>query len=150
MNIELNDPEIPLYPISTAARILNISVHTLRSYEKEGLIIPFRKATGHRLYSRADIERIKCIRESINRKKISIEGIKTIYSLIPCWSIINCAEEDRKNCEAFTNHSNPCWSFSHRENICSGSDCRECVVYKNFSDCQSIKENIVRLTLQNQ
>ena len=150
MNIELNDPDVPLYSISTAARILKISVHTLRLYEKEGLIIPFRKETGHRLYSRADIERIKCIRESINRKKISIEGIKTIYSLIPCWSIINCADKDRKNCEAFTNHSNPCWSFKHTENVCSHSDCRDCVVYKNFSDCQSVKENIVKFTLQNQ
>lgn len=139
--------EEPLFPISTAAKILNISVHTLRLYEREGLILPYRKETGHRLYSNADIERLRCIRESINNKKISIEGIKTIYSLIPCWSIKNCSEEERNSCQAFVSHSNPCWSFNHKDNLCS-SGCRECVVYKSFSDCKTIKDNIVKLTIQ--
>jgi MerR family transcriptional regulator, heat shock protein HspR len=108
----------PLFPISSAAKMLGISVHTLRMYERENLIIPYRKETGHRLYSFSDIERLKCIRESINERKISIEGIKSIYSLIPCWTIKNCSEEDRSNCSAFTNHSNPCWSFKHKNNTC--------------------------------
>ena len=51
--------EEPLYPIGTAARMLNVSVHTLRLYEREGLILPHRKDTGHRLYSNADIERVQ-------------------------------------------------------------------------------------------
>jgi MerR family transcriptional regulator/heat shock protein HspR len=138
--------ELPLFPISTVARILDISVHTLRLYEREGLIIPFRKETGHRLYSNADIERLRCIRESINQKKISIEGIKTIYSFIPCWSIKDCSNDERINCPAFINHSNPCWSFKHKNNVCSLSVCRDCNVYRNFSDCKSIKENIAELT----
>jgi len=142
-----NTNEEPLFSISTAARMLNISVHTLRLYEREGLILPYRKDTGHRLYSNADIERIRCIRESINNKKISIEGIKTIYSLIPCWSIKNCSEVERNSCQAFLNHSNPCWSYAHRDNTCS-SGCRDCFVYKNFSDCKTIKDNIVKLTIK--
>ncbi len=137
--------EEPLYPIGTAARMLNVSVHTLRLYEREGLILPHRKDTGHRLYSNADIERVRCIRESINNKKISIEGIKTIYSLIPCWNIKKCPEAERNSCQAFLNHSNPCWSYDHKDNVCV-SDCRECIVYKNFSDCKAIKDNIVKLT----
>ena len=146
MIMEMNKSDTPLFPISAAARMLNISVHSLRLYEREGLVIPFRKETGHRLYSIDDIERIKCIRQSINEKKISIEGIKTIYSLIPCWSIKNCKEDDRINCQAFVSHSNPCWSFKHNKNICAESDCRECMIYKNFSDCKSIKENLAKLT----
>ena len=141
------DKEIPLFTISTAAKMLNISVQTLRLYEREGLIIPSRKESGHRIYSYTDIERLRCIRESINEKKISIEGIKTIYSLIPCWCIKNCKETDRKNCLAFLNHSKPCWTFKHESNICSGLKCRDCEAYKNFSDCGSIKENIARLTI---
>ena len=142
----MNTEDSPLFPISSAAKILNISVHTLRMYEREGLIIPFRKDTGHRLYSESDIKRIKCIRESINEKKISIEGIKTIYSLIPCWSIKGCTDNERNNCPAFTNHSNPCWSFNHNNYSCSKGACRECNVYKNFSDCKSIKDNLTKLT----
>lgn len=142
----MNINDRPLFTISSAAEILNVSVHTLRMYEKEGLIIPFRKESGHRLYSDSDIKRLSCIREAINEKKISIQGIKTIYSFIPCWKIKGCSQEDRSKCEAFFSHSNPCWTFNKKSNICSESDCRDCDVYKNFSDCKSIKENIAKLT----
>jgi MerR family transcriptional regulator/heat shock protein HspR len=142
----IENSEQPMFPISTAARMLKISVHTLRMYEKEGLIIPFKKETNHRLYSRADIERLNCIRKAINEFKISISGIKTIYSLIPCWQITNCSEEDRQNCNAFTAHDNPCWTFKHKENICGNIVCRECHVYKDYSECGDIKELIKNLT----
>ncbi len=134
--------EEPVFPISVAAKLLSISVHTLRMYEREGLIIPFKKETNHRLYSRADIERLTCIRRAINEYKISIAGIKTIYSLIPCWKIVNCSEDDRKNCEAYSSHTNPCWSYNHKNNICENLECRECRVYKDFSECQTIKESL--------
>src|SRR3989304_5728011 len=97
--IETNNFEEPLFPISITAKLLGISVHILRMYERENLIIPFKKKTNHRLYSKADIERISCIRRAINEYKISIAGIKTIYSLIPCWQIVKCSDEDRKNCD---------------------------------------------------
>lgn len=144
----MSNNSLPLFPISSVSIILGISVHTLRLYEKEGLIIPFRKESGHRLYSFDDIERLRCIRESINQKKISIEGIKTIYSLIPCWVIKGCSDEDRASCKAFTDHSHPCWLLKHVRDTGKGAQCRECAVYQNYSNCKSIKENIVRLTTQ--
>lgn len=132
----------PVYTISVTARLLGISIHTLRMYEREGLIIPYKKDSGHRLYSQNDIERLQCIRRAINQDKISIAGIKTIYSLIPCWKIVNCSEEERLNCPSFTAHSQPCWTFDHKKNVCSSRICRECVVYKDFSDCSTIKNSI--------
>ncbi len=135
-----NDFDAPLYTISIAANLLDISVHTLRMYENEGLIIPFKKVSNHRLYSRADIERLKCIRKAINESKISIAGIKTIYSLIPCWEITKCSNEDRINCEAFKSHSEPCWSFAHKNNVCENKNCRNCAVYNEYSECMKIKE----------
>ncbi len=138
----LDNSEIPLFPISVAARILDISVHTLRMYEREGLIVPFKKESNHRLYSKADIERLNCIRKTINESKISINGIKTIYSLIPCWEIINCSQRDRENCESYKSHSKPCWSFGHKNNVCGTISCRDCNVYKNYSECKSLKEKI--------
>ncbi|RPI73467.1 MAG: MerR family transcriptional regulator [Ignavibacteriales bacterium] len=137
--------EEPVYPISAAAKLLNISVHTLRMYEREGLIVPFKKETKHRLYSKADLERLTCIRRAINEYKISIAGIKTIYSLIPCWKLIGCTKDERKSCEAFGSHTRPCWSYNHKNNICENRECRECTVYIDFNECKEIKESITNL-----
>ncbi|MGA8264655.1 MAG: MerR family transcriptional regulator [Ignavibacteriaceae bacterium] len=137
--MEIAKASQPVYTISVAANLLGISVHTLRMYEKEGLIIAYKKDSGHRLYSEDDLERLKCIRKAINESKISIAGIKTIYSFIPCWKITGCSENERSNCPAFTAHSKPCWTFEHKTNICSSRVCRECSVYRDFSDCTKIK-----------
>lgn len=136
----------PVYPIRTAAKLLNISVHTLRMYEKEDLIIPFKKSTSHRLYSKSDIERITCIRSAINDSKISINGIKTIYSMMPCWEVLNCSKEDRSRCAAFLRHSGPCWAVKGEDTICASKDCRSCSVYLDYGECGSIK-NFIRKKL---
>lgn len=141
----IDNIELPVYPIRTAAKLLGISVHTLRMYEKEGLILPFKKETSHRLYSKSDIDRLTCIRRAINESKISIAGIKTMYALIPCWDITQCSTEDQKNCDAYTNHSEPCWTFDHHKNICGEMICRNCRVYKSYSECGKIKESIKQL-----
>lgn len=134
--------DLPIYPISVAAQLLNISVHTLRMYEREGLIIPHKKESNQRLYSKVDLERIECIRKAINESKISINGIKTIYSLIPCWELVKCSEEDKKNCSAYNQHNQPCWSSRHPNTICEKKYCRECEVYKNYVQCGKVKELI--------
>ena len=139
----------PIFPISQAAQLLGISVHTLRMYEREGLIIPFKRETKQRLYSRSDLDRIECIRRAINESKISINGIKTIYSLIPCWEIIKCTDEDRKNCQAFAGHEQPCWTYSHPNTICENKNCRECEVYKDHAECGKIKDLIKTITGKN-
>ena len=135
----------PVYTISTTAELLGISIHTLRMYEREGLILPHKKNSGHRLYSQEDIGRINCIRKAINESKISIAGIKTIYSLIPCWKFIDCPIEQRENCEAITSHSQPCWTFNHRRNACFRKDCKSCTVYKDHAECEKIKLSITQM-----
>jgi MerR family transcriptional regulator, heat shock protein HspR len=138
----INNATEPLYSISIAARLLNVSVHTLRMYEREGLIIPFRKDSQHRLYAQVDIDRLTCIRHAINKDKLSIAGIQTIYSMIPCWDIKKCGTFERDNCEAYKGYRKACWMFSHVNNICANQVCRECTVYKDYSECGSIKESI--------
>ena len=132
----------PIYPIRIAAKLLNISVHTLRMYEKENLIIPFKKSTSHRLYSKSDIDRIKCIRSAINESKISINGIKTIYSMMPCWELMKCSGKDRNNCRAYHLQGGPCWVVKGEDTVCAAKDCRNCSVYKDFGECESIKKFI--------
>lgn len=139
----------PRYKISEAAKILGISVHTLRMYEREGLIIPFKKSTNQRLYSEKDIDRLRCIRNAINEKKISIEGIKRIFSLIPCWAVVNCSLEAGEYCGALIEANKPCWTFKHENNFCADRDCRACEVYNQFNDCVPIKSKLIELTIHN-
>ena len=145
MNLD-NRYHEPLFTISTAANLLNVSVQTLRLYEKEGLVLPFKKSSKHRLYSKADIERIECIRNAITEKKMSINGIRTMYSLIPCWDIVNCSEDDRTKCQAYAGHSQPCWSYPHPGTKCESLVCRDCDIYKNFVNCEKIKESIKNIS----
>ncbi len=135
----------PKYTISTAAQLSGISIHTLRMYEREGLILPFKKASHQRLYTDRDIERIACIRKTINEDKINIEGMRRVLSLIPCWAIIKCTEDDRNNCLAYNGHTKPCWMLNHKNNYCTGRDCRECEVYKSYGNCESIKSILKEL-----
>lgn len=135
----------PKYTISNAAKLLNISVHTMRMYEREGLILPFKKDSGQRLYSDKDIERVKCIRHSIKNEKLNMQGIRKVLSLIPCWAILKCSEIDRANCKAYESFSKPCWMYNHKDNICKGGDCRECKVYQSFGTCESIKNKLKEL-----
>ncbi|VAX25566.1 hypothetical protein MNBD_IGNAVI01-3056 [hydrothermal vent metagenome] len=145
-NLSLNslrDNEIPIYPIRTASKLIGISVHTLRMYEIKGLIIPHKSQGNQRLYSANDIRRIESFRNDIKKRKISINGILTILSMLPCHLIINCSEKDRENCEAFHEIEKPCWTYKHSKNICGTIDCRECEVYKNNYDCESTMNTII-------
>lgn len=142
MEKTVENSKTPLFAISTAAELLGISVHTLRMYEREGLIVPFKKDSNQRRYSRADIERIECVRRAINEEKISIEGIKRLLSLIPCWKIMKCSKKEKENCDAFKKMEKPCWAYKLENNICASMNCTECEVYNSFVKCSSIKDFI--------
>jgi len=142
----VQDPDTPIYSIGTVARMLEISVFTLRMYEREGLVLPHKSASNQRRYSQNDIDRLKCIRQAITEKKFGIAAIKTIYSLIPCWSILPCFKEDREHCEAYANHAQPCWAYRHVNNICASRECRECRVYRDHSDCRKVKQSIMNIS----
>jgi len=143
----MRDKTIPKYTISSAAELLGVSIPTLRLYEKEGLLIPYKKKSNHRRYSESDLERVRCIRFVINEDKISIAGIKRILSLIPCWDLLGCTEEDRAECLAFKDHTKPCWNHNHTEGICGKMECRECKIYNHFASCNDIKESIIARSL---
>ncbi|MBU1099545.1 MAG: MerR family transcriptional regulator [Bacteroidetes bacterium] len=137
------EANVPKYTISAAANLVGLSVHAIRKYEREGLIIPFKKDSNQRLYTDSDIERLKCIRQTIT--EMSTEGIKRILSLIPCWSILHCGNSDRENCDAYTGYSKPCWVLKNKGEYCKEKDCRECQVYYSFGNCHSIKDKLKEL-----
>ena len=145
INKRLSINDQPVYTISIAAKLLGISISTLRMYEKEGLIIPHKSQGNQRLYSYNDIGRIASIRKNIKEGRISINGIRAIFSIIPCYKIISCSEADRENCKAYHEGIKSCWAYKHKNNTCEKIDCRECDVYKNNYDFISAKNTIKKL-----
>jgi MerR family transcriptional regulator/heat shock protein HspR len=125
--------------------MLRISVYTLRMYERAGIFIAHRKASGQRLYSENDIGRLRCIRNAINVEKVSIEGIRHVLSLTPCWAVVHCTDEDRTGCPAYNGYGAPCWTLHDRAAFCAERECRTCEVYTKFGDCKSIKERLKQL-----
>ena len=136
-----------LCSIGEAADLLKVSVQTLRLYEREGLIIPYRRGSKHRRYSVEDIERIRCLRRMLGEEKVSLAGIKSLLAMIPCWKIKDCPSTARESCPAFRQHSKPCWVISHRPWVCADANCRTCSVYTMVSDCQTLKRVISDLTI---
>lgn len=129
---ELSDQEkkeIPLYPIGIVAELIGTTDQTLRLYEKHGLIQPSRR-NKNRYYSENDIKWLRCVRELIHKKKISIEGIKKLLDYAPCWEITECTEDRRTKCSAYIDRSKACWELNRL--ICNREDgkiCEDCVVY---------------------
>jgi MerR family transcriptional regulator, heat shock protein HspR len=71
----------PRYVISIAARILSIQTHTLRYYERIGIIEPSRSDGNIRLYSESDISRIKRIKTLIDDMGVNLAGVEVILRL---------------------------------------------------------------------
>ncbi len=133
------------YSIGEVSDLLNISVQTLRLYEQRGLLIVLKSTGNQRQYTNEDIERIQCIRSAINEYKISIEGIRRIHALIPCWEYIQCSSDERNNCKAYSAHEGGCWNYKPTAGICSKIECRKCEIYKISMQCEMIKKFIQQL-----
>ena len=52
----------PIYSISAVARIIGVQVATIRTWEdRYGLVVPGRNASGHRLFSRDQVEQLRFV-----------------------------------------------------------------------------------------
>jgi len=74
--------EEPCYVISIAARMLGIRTHTLRYYEKIGIIEPSRSRGNTRLYSDRDIVRIRRAKSLIDDLGINLAGVEVILRMV--------------------------------------------------------------------
>src|SRR6187397_1336108 len=70
----------PRYIISIAAELAACHPRTLRIYEEEGLVCPQRR-NNLRLYSEADIHRVRIIRFLTRRQGVNLAGVKVILQL---------------------------------------------------------------------
>ena len=135
----LNDKNRPVFTIGIAADLIGVSVHTLRMYETEGLILPSRTESQRRLYSQSDLERLQCIRTMIEEKGFNLAGIKAMMSMAPCWEIKGCSESDQASCDAYHAAIEPCWVVKTKGGACHEEDCSECAVYNQVTTCHNMK-----------
>jgi len=73
--------EEPCYVISVAARMLGMHAQTLRYYERVGILSPSRSSGRIRLYSQADIARLRKIQRLISELGVNLAGAEAIIQL---------------------------------------------------------------------
>ena len=72
----------PCFVISVAARIIGVHAQTLRYYERVGLIWPSRTGGRQRLYSVADIERLRRIKSLTEDMGVNLAGAEVALKLM--------------------------------------------------------------------
>ena len=70
-----------VFMISVAAQLARMHPQTLRTYEARGLIDPKRSPKGTRLYSHADVERLRRIQEMTVELGMNLAGVERVFEL---------------------------------------------------------------------
>ena len=71
----------PRYVISVAAKILGTQTHTLRYYEKIGIIEPSRSNGNTRLYSERDLVQLRRVKALIDDLGVNLAGAEVILRM---------------------------------------------------------------------
>ena len=75
------DYERPRYMISVAADLVGMHPQTLRIYEQKGLVRPQRTAGNTRLYSDADVERLRLIQRLTTELGLNLAGVERVIAM---------------------------------------------------------------------
>ena len=78
-NMEQNEPR---YVISIAARMIGVHTHTLRYYERVGIIEPSRSRGNIRLYSERDIAHLKRVKTLMDDMGVNLAGVEVIMRMM--------------------------------------------------------------------
>ena len=71
----------PRYMISVAADLVGMHPQTLRMYEQKGLVNPQRTAGNTRLYSDADVERLRLIQRLTGEIGLNLAGVERVLEM---------------------------------------------------------------------
>jgi MerR family transcriptional regulator, heat shock protein HspR len=71
----------PIYMISVAAQLVGMHPQTLRMYETKGLVRPQRTPGGTRLYSEADVERLRIVQRLTSELGLNLAGVELVLRL---------------------------------------------------------------------
>jgi MerR family transcriptional regulator/heat shock protein HspR len=72
----------PRYVISVAARMVGVQTHTLRYYERVGIIEPHRSQGNIRLYSERDIDYLKRVKTLMDDMGVNLAGVEVIMRMV--------------------------------------------------------------------
>jgi len=78
--MNLDDTE-PRYVISVTSKILGIQTHTLRYYERIGIIEPARSQGNIRLYSERDIALLRRAKTLMDDLGVNLAGVEVIMRM---------------------------------------------------------------------
>ena len=74
-------PDRPRYMISVAADLVGMHPQTLRMYETKGLVRPSRTPGGTRLYSDADVARLRLVQRLTTELGLNLAGVQHVLRL---------------------------------------------------------------------
>ena len=72
------EPHRGVFMISVAAELADMHPQTLRMYEQRGLISPQRSPKGTRLYSQADVDRLRRIQQMTAELGMNLAGVERV------------------------------------------------------------------------
>lgn len=72
----------PVYMIGIASKLCGVHPQTLRQYERLGLVTPSRVGAKNRLYSEADIQRVKRVQRLTQEIGVNLAGVEIILRLL--------------------------------------------------------------------
>ncbi len=72
----------PMYVISVTAKMVGIEAHTLRYYEKLGLIQPHRSEGNIRFYSQDDVDRLRYVKTLMCDLGVNFAGVEVALHLM--------------------------------------------------------------------
>ncbi len=84
-DLEFNKTEediVGVYIISVAARLMEMHPQTLRKYDRAGLVRPSRTVGMLRLYSDADLVKLRIIKRLVEHYGINLAGVSLILDLV--------------------------------------------------------------------
>ena len=81
-NSEQEQQIVGVYIISVAARLIEMHPQTLRKYDRAGLVSPSRTVGMLRLYSDADLVKLRIIKRLVDHYGINLAGVSLILDLV--------------------------------------------------------------------
>ena len=72
----------PRYVIHIAAELIGVKTHTLRYYERSGMVKPQRSPGNIRLYSESDIETLRRVRNLMDDLGVNMAGVEVINNML--------------------------------------------------------------------
>ncbi|MGB3769580.1 MAG: helix-turn-helix domain-containing protein [Rhodococcus sp. (in: high G+C Gram-positive bacteria)] len=75
------DPDARIFVISVAAELAGMHAQTLRTYDRLGLVTPFRTTGGGRRYSPRDVALLREVQRLSQDEGVNLAGIKRIIEL---------------------------------------------------------------------